>query len=252
MKQDNFIFSTSVLAWPLFFVLFIWTIHVLEIIFPGNFIHYGILPRTISGIKGILFSPFLHANWEHLYNNSITLFVLLAALRYFYRNESLKVVLFGILLSGIGTWLLGRTSYHIGASGLIYVLASFIFFEGFQTKYYRLIALSFFIVFFYGGMIWYIFPSAETQISWEGHLSGFISGFILSRIIKSHTYQKPITYNWQEPNFDPSTDDFMQHFDEKGNFAPKPNPETIQPVEESNNNTYFNYIYKENQNKTNL
>lgn len=249
MKESDFKFSTSVIAWPLFFVLMLWGVYLLEVILPGDLLHYGVLPRTVSGAKGILFSVFLHGDMNHLWNNSVSLFVLLMALRYFYRTESLKVLVWGVILSGVGTWLIGRESYHIGASGLVYVLASFMFFEGFQTKHYRLMALSFAIVLMYGGMIWYMFPSAEVHISWEAHLSGFLAGFVLSRMIDSKVYEKPIVYDWQHPDFDPTQDEFMRHFDENGNFAPKPKEPEI--LEEDEMLQFFNsnfpvfYHYKE-------
>jgi membrane associated rhomboid family serine protease len=239
MKETDFKFSTSVLAWPLYFVLLLWLVFVLEIIFPGNFSHYGILPRTVSGLKGIFISPFLHGDINHLFNNSIPLFVLIAALRFFYRNQSLQVLFFGIVLSGLGTWLIGRENYHIGASGLIYVLVSFIFFKGIKSKYFRLVALSLTIVILYGGMIWYVFPSSdvsEQNISWEGHLSGFIAGYLLSLYTKTDEYQKPIKYDWERPDFDPSQDEFMKHFDDKGNFAPI--PKELEPEEDGISNFF--------------
>lgn len=123
------------------------------------------------------------------------------------------------------TWLIGRESYHIGASSLIYVLVSFMFFKGLQTTYYRLVALSFTIVLLYGGMVWYVFPSANETISWEGHLSGFITGLIFTKIYKTQEYVKPIFYDWEHPDFDKSQDPFMKNFDDNGNFAPKPKVE---------------------------
>lgn len=225
MKETDFKFSSSVLAWPLYFVLLLWLVYVIEIVFPGDFSHFGILPRTFTGLRGIVFSPFLHGSIKHLYSNTIPLFFLMAALRYFYRKQSLEVLIYGILLSGFGTWLIGRENYHIGASSLIYVLVSFMFFKGIQSKYYRLVALSLTIVVLYGGMIWYVFPSAETDVSWEGHLAGFITGYLLSFFMKTEEYQRPIRYDWERPDFDPSQDEFMKHFDENGNFAPiKPEP----------------------------
>ena len=223
MKETDFKFSASVLAWPLYLVLSLWLVYTIEIIFPGDFSHFGILPRTLSGLRGIVLSPFLHGDIGHLFNNSIPLFILVAALRFFYRKESLKVLVLGVLLSGFGTWLIGRESYHIGASGLIYVLVSFIFFKGIKSKYFRLVALSLAIVVVYGGMIWFVFPSEEQNISWEGHLSGFIAGYLLAIYTKTEDYQKPIRYDWERPDFDPSQDEFMKHFDENGNFAPIPN-----------------------------
>ncbi|MGH2664997.1 rhomboid family intramembrane serine protease [Flavobacterium sp.] len=222
MRDTDFKFSPSVLAWPLYFVLSLWIVFWFEAQFKISLTEFGIYPRTFSGLRGVIFSPFLHGDISHLYNNSIPLFMLVAALRYFYREQSLEVLIYGVLFSGLGTWLIGRDNYHIGVSGLIYVLVSFIFFKGIQTNYYRLVSLSLTIVVLYGGMIWYVFPSAETEISWEAHLSGFITGFLLSFFMKTSTYQKPIKYDWERPDFDPSQDEFMKHFDENGNFAPKP------------------------------
>lgn len=228
MKQNSFIFSTSVIAWPLFFVLALWIVFWVEVRFKIDLGIYGVLPRTVSGLKGIILSPFLHGDIKHLYNNSIPLLFLLAVLRYFYREVSLQVLVFGILLSGFGTWLIGRESYHIGASGLIYVLVSFIFFKGIQTKHYRLVALSLVIVMLYGGMIWYIFPEVENGISWEGHLAGFITGFLFSLLYKAEKYKKPIRYDWEKPDFNPENDPFMKHFDEHGNFVNTPKPEELE------------------------
>ena len=146
-QHDNpFQFTKAVILLPLFFVLTLWLVFWYELQFQHNLSHFGIYPREVYGLKGILFSPFLHGDIEHLANNSVALLVLLPILRYFYKEQSFVVLFLGILFSGLGTWLLGRPSYHIGASGLIYALVSFIFFKGIFTKYYRLVALSFTIV----------------------------------------------------------------------------------------------------------
>ena len=175
-------------------VLLIWSVFWFEIRFQVNLNDLGIYPRSLSGLKGILFSPVLHGSLEHLYNNTLPLLILMASLFYFYRDVALRVVLIGLLFSGILTWLIGRPSFHIGASGLIYVLASFIFFKGIFTKYYRLVALSLMVVFLYGGLLWYIFPIKE-GISWEGHLSGFITGLLLAAFVKTRL-PKPVKYVW--------------------------------------------------------
>ena len=223
MNDTNFKYTNSVLVVPLFFVWVLWFVSWLEIKFGLDFDQNGIYPRTFSGLQGIIFSPFLHSNMEHLYNNSIPLLILLAALRYFYPRQSFSVMGYGILLSGFLTWVIGRANYHIGASSLIYVLVSFIFFKGIQTKYYRLVALSLAVVVVYGGMVWYIFPNPETlgdqKISWEGHLSGLFSGSILSIIYKTPEYKKIIKYDWEHPDYNPQEDKFMQRFDENGEFV---------------------------------
>lgn len=217
-REPNF--SIALLLLPVFFVVGIWGVYWLDWSTHGQWYTYGVLPRTISGLKGIFLSPLIHGGIRHLYNNSAALLVLLVLLQYFYHGKTWKVLFWGILLSGTGTWLIGRESYHIGASGLIYVLVSFMFFKGIQSRYYRLVALSLLIVMLYGSMVWYIFPDMDDQISWEGHLSGFVSGFLLSLFFKAPSYtEKTYKYEWQKPDYDASKDPFMQCFDEEGNFV---------------------------------
>ncbi|MGE6353805.1 rhomboid family intramembrane serine protease [Flavobacterium sp. NPDC079362] len=219
MNDNHFKFSNTVIGLPVFFVLFLWIVYWVQIRFDYDFYQYGIYPRDFSGLQGVLFSPFIHENLSHLYNNSIPLLVLLAAMQFFYPKQSLSVIVFGILFSGLITWTIGRSNYHIGASGLIYVLVSFIFFKGIQTRYYRLVALSLSVILLYGGMIWYVFPDVDKTISWEGHLAGFITGLVMSFFYKTPEYAKPIVYEWQKPDFNPEEDAFMKHFDEDGNFV---------------------------------
>ncbi|MDA6068732.1 rhomboid family intramembrane serine protease [Flavobacterium sp. AC] len=219
MNDNHFKFSNTVIGLPVFFVLFLWIVYWVQIRFDYDFYQYGIYPRDFSGLQGVLFSPFIHENLSHLYNNSIPLLVLLAAMQFFYPKQSLSVIVFGILFSGLITWTIGRSNYHIGASGLIYVLVSFIFFKGIRTRYYRLVALSLSVILLYGGMIWYVFPDVDKTISWEGHLAGFITGLVMSFFYKTPEYAKPIVYEWQKPDFNPEEDAFMKHFDEDGNFV---------------------------------
>jgi membrane associated rhomboid family serine protease len=230
MNDNHFKYSNSVISLPLFFVWFLWFVYWLQIKFDFDFDENGIFPRTLSGLQGVVFSPFIHADINHLYNNSIPLLILLAALRYFYSKQSFAVIGYGILFSGFITWVIGRHSYHIGASSLIYVLVSFIFFKGIQTKYYRLVALSLAVVVVYGGLVWYVFPKVEEKISWEGHLAGLITGFALSLFYKTPEYKKIIKYDWEHPDFDPMEDKFMQRFDENGHFVNIPKVELEEEI----------------------
>ena len=229
--DKEFRFTNAVVVLPLFFVVLLWFVFWLEVRFDFDFIQNGIYPRTLSGLQGVIFSPFIHADVEHLYNNSLPLLVLLAALQFFYAKQSIQVIIFGILLSGIMTWSIGRENYHIGASGLIYVLFSFIFFKGIQTKHIRLVALSLAVIVVYGGLVWYIFPTVdvpgEKSISWEGHLSGLLAGIILSTICKTPEYKKAPKYEWEKPDYNPENDTFMQRFDENGNFVNLPKVEEV-------------------------
>ena len=236
MQQDNFKFSTGVIAYPILFVLIIWIVFWVEFRFGIRLKDMGIQPRTIVGLRGVVFSPFLHSNMQHLYHNTIPLFVLSAALFYFYRKIAWQVIIYGILISGFLTWCIGRPSYHIGASGLIYVLVSFTFFKGVFAKHYRLIALSLLVVFLYGSMIWYTLP-VEEGISWEGHLSGLITGLIFALVFKKQV-AKPKKFEWEKDNYDEDNDPFLKHFDEQGNFIDNIG------VDEEPNEVKINYTYK--------
>lgn len=222
MSEDSYFkFSNRVLLVPMIAVLLIWTVFWVEIRFQVNLNQYGIFPRTLKGLRGVFFSPFLHGSIEHLYNNTIPIAILTASLVYFYRSVSFKVLLWGVLFSGLLTWVIGRPSYHIGASGLIYVLASFIFFKGIFTKHYRLVALSLMVVFIYGSLLWFIFPLKD-DISWEGHLSGFITGLLLAVFVKAKIPAVK-KYAWELENYKEEEDEFLKHFDEHGNFIESKN-----------------------------
>lgn len=226
-EHPYFKFSLELLLIPLFSLLAIWSVFWYETTFGMSFNTYGILPRSLVGLRGIVFSPFIHGSVDHLYNNSIPLAILGLALFYFYRQKAWRILLWGWLLSGLMTWLMGRTSYHIGASGLIYVLASFIFFKGIFQKHFRLIALSLAVVFVYGSMLWYVFPIKE-GISWEGHLSGFLTGLVLARLIRIDV-PAPKKYEWEKEDYDETEDEFLKHFDEDGNFIEFPEPKEEKP-----------------------
>ena len=214
--QQPFRFSTGVIGYPIAFVLLIWIVFWVEIRFGYRFNTLGVFPRTVSGLRGVVFSPFIHGSLEHLYHNSTPLLVLSTALFYFYRPIAWKVILLGILFSGLFTWGIGSAGYHIGASGLIYVLMSFMLFKGIFSKHYRLTALSFLVIFLYGSMLWYVFPIKE-NMSWEGHLSGLLVGFIFALVFKT-SIAKPPKYVWEQEHYDESKDPFLQHFDAEGNF----------------------------------
>lgn len=217
-KQFNFTLYT--IAIPLYTILLLWLIYWFEVNFGYNFTKYGVYPRTISGLKGILFSPFIHSGIKHLFNNSVPLFVLMMSLFYFYRQVAYKILIYGTILSGILTWIIARDAYHIGASGVVYLLFSFIFFSGVIRRYIRLIAVSLMVIFLYGSMIWFIFPFKE-EISWEGHLSGFLVGFLFAIIYRKRGPKK-VQYNWESDDYIEEPDILL---DENGNFIDLRNDE---------------------------
>ncbi len=140
---------------------------------------YGVLPRTVTGLRGIIFSPFIHGDAGHYFSNAIPLFVLSAFILYFYRQFYFRVLLLVWLFDGIGVWLIGRPVYHIGASGVVYGLAFFAFFSGVLKKNRNMLAMSMLVLFLYGGLIWGMYP-LENGVSWEAHLAGFIAGTLLA------------------------------------------------------------------------
>jgi membrane associated rhomboid family serine protease len=221
MKDDNQLKkSKSIFLIPITYVIAIWLIYWVEINYNFNFNKYGVFPRTLVGFRGVFLTHFIHSNTSHLFNNSIPLFVLLSSLFYFYKDVAYKVLLFGGVCTGIFTWCIARESYHIGASGIVYLLFSFVFFSGIIKKHYRLVALSFIIIFLYGSMIWYVLPIKD-GISWEGHLSGFLVGLYFAIRYRNKGIVK------EEHQF--TQTEFDDLFDENGNFSP---PEIVEKVEE--------------------
>jgi membrane associated rhomboid family serine protease len=182
---------------PGFLVLIMWLVMIVEVLFDLDLTTLGIWPLSLKGIPGIITSPFIHSGFRHLFNNSLPLFFLATALFYFYSEIAFKVTAWTWLITGISVWLAGRSAWHIGASGLVYGLASFLFFGGIIRKYFRLIALSLLIVFLYGSMVWGIFPGIYVNVSWEAHMLGFISGIILAIYYRNEGPREPV-YDWME------------------------------------------------------
>jgi membrane associated rhomboid family serine protease len=186
---------------PGIFIFFMWLVKIIELLFELDLSRFGIFPLTIRGLPGILFSPFIHAGFGHLFNNSLPLFFLSIALFYFYSEVALKVFIWTYFLTGLLVWIAGREAWHIGASGLVYGLASFLFFSGIIRRYFRLIALSLLIVFLYGSMVWGLFPGVYKNVSWESHMLGFFSGVVLSVLYRNQGPQQPV-YDWMDDEDD--------------------------------------------------
>ncbi|MFA8344000.1 MAG: rhomboid family intramembrane serine protease [Rhodothermaceae bacterium] len=172
-----------------------WILKLAEILFNHKFSYLGILPREVSGIKGILFSPFLHGDLNHLISNTFPFLILNTSLFYFYRKNSVQIFIFSQVLAGILLWIFGRESYHIGASGLIYSFAAFFFFNGIFYRNIKAITLSLVTIFLYGGLAAGLLPVDE-KISWEGHLFGAVSGLLSVFFFSNNTPSKK--YDWED------------------------------------------------------
>ena len=172
------------MVFPAIFLIVIWLVYLADITLHLDLVYHGLNPRKISGLQGILFSPFIHGGIRHIVANSLPLFALSSLLFYFYNTLAFRVMLISWLASGVLVWMIGRSSYHVGASGIIYALAGFLFVSGFIRKHLGLMAISFLVAFQYGSMVWGVLP-IEDQISWEGHLSGLLTGVFLAWLYRN-------------------------------------------------------------------
>ena len=201
------------------FISFLWLLLFLDITLDLQFYKLGVYPLKLEGLTGILLSPLIHSSVKHLFSNTIPLLVLMWCLFYFYSEIAYKTFLLLWLLSGLFTWIIGREAWHIGASGIVYSLSSFLFFSGLFRKHIPLIAISLIVAFLYGSNVWNMLPWSmylDATVSWEGHLSGGVSGLITAIIYRNHGPQKPLK-EWidedeEEEDFFNVDDEFYDDF----------------------------------------
>ncbi len=181
-EKKQFILS---LVFPGFFLFLLWFFKFIEFGLETDLAFLGIYPQKLQGLSGIITAPLVHADIKHLFDNSIPVFFLSLALFYFYREVSYQVFFLSYLSTGLLVWLVGREAYHIGASGIIYSLAAFLFVSGILRKNRNLLAISLLVTFLYGSMIWGLLPY-DYKISWESHLMGAITGVALAFIYRKY------------------------------------------------------------------
>ncbi|MDR2764986.1 MAG: rhomboid family intramembrane serine protease [Tannerella sp.] len=160
-----------------------WLVHVADRLFALGLQAYGLRPLEGQGLGGIWTLPFLHEGVDHLISNTPSLFLLIFGLFLFYRKTGWAILFSLYFVSGLLTWFMGRPgSVHIGASGLSYALAAFHFTSGIIKKVPRQMAFALLVAFLYGGFVWAFFPTLyrDTDISWEGHLSGLMTGILFA------------------------------------------------------------------------
>lgn len=168
------------LGFPIGFVLFLWVIHVVKLFLGMDLVHLGVFPRSIDGLPGILTGPMIHGSWEHLFSNSISFLILGAIMFWFYPRIAFRSIVWMYILSGLGIWIIGQPhSFHIGASGVIYGMVSFVFWSGIFRRNVKSVVLALIVLVLYAGFFEGIVPGKE-GISWEGHLSGGIAGIIMA------------------------------------------------------------------------
>lgn len=203
------------MVFPMLFILACWVVQLYSYILGHDLFFYGIFPRKIDNLFGIIASPFIHGDFGHLISNTAPFFILGTGIFYFYPKIAYKVILQIWIISGIGVWLMARQSYHIGASGLIYGFASFLVFSGIIQKNRALSVISLVVIFLYGSIVWGIFPGKE-GISWEAHLSGFIVGILSALWFSKKNVEAPVSAYSQsiaEEEFRPGDITLPEHSD---------------------------------------
>jgi membrane associated rhomboid family serine protease len=225
---------------PGIFVLFMWLIKIFEVIFTIDLEGFGIAPLQWKGLTGILFSPLLHANFSHLSANTLPFLFLGGLLFYFYHPIAWKIFWLVWLVTGLWVWVFARgDAVHIGASGVVYGLASFLFLSGILRRDNRLMAITLLIAFLYGGLVWGIFPQLfpHQPISWESHLMGLLAGAVLAIYYRNSEPRRKV-YEWETDEEEEEYEDYEDDDDPENN---NPAPDDTG----QGGGTTYNYEYKE-------
>lgn len=225
--------TLKIAFYPFLFLCIIWIVFLLEHFSTKGFASYGVLPRDSKGLLGIFTSVFIHSGWDHIISNSWPLMVLGMLLFFFYKKIAKQAFIWIWLISGIWLWIGGRNNdnypvYHMGASTLIYGLATFLFFSGIFRKHLSLMVVSALVTFLYGSIMWGIFP-LKTEISWEGHLFGSLAGILVAFNFRKEGPQRKV-YDWENDNDDDHNEPTIEE-----------EPPALE--ENSNNDIKINYLY---------
>ncbi len=225
----------SIAFYPIIFIGILWIIFFIQQRSNFNFAKLGVLPRDLSGSIGIVTSVFIHGGLDHIASNSFPILILGMMMFFFYKKIAKVAFLWIWLISGLWLWIGGRNNsdypiYHIGASTLIYGLATFLFFSGVFRKHLRLMVVSAMVVFMYGSIMWGIFP-LKNEISWEGHLFGALAGVLVAFNYRKEGPQRK-TYEWENEEENENDDEGTGLNEDEGTNA-------AQEIK-------INYIYKNN------
>lgn len=194
--QSHAHFLGSLLVAALF-VAVLCLVHVFGSWLDLDLARFGVHPRHVAGLAGILVAPLVHGNLEHLLSNVVPLFVAGAALLYLYPDSS-RIVLPAVYLgAGLAVWLFGRDSVHIGASGLVYGIVSYVFAGGLIRRDRRAVAAALLVALLYGALVWGVFP-IKVGVSWETHLAASIIGVALAVALRARDVPPRKRYSWED------------------------------------------------------
>lgn len=196
MKKNIKVLIASAIP-GLLFVIIISFIKFLEWSFEtGTSVSLALQPRYLPGLVGILTAPLIHGDWTHLFSNAVPIIVLSSAIVFFYYRLSKAVFLWLYFVPNIGVWLIGSYGNHIGASGIVYGFAGFLFFSGIFRKDRKSMAIALLVALLYGGMIWGVLPG-QKGISWESHLMGALNGIGIAFFYRKKFSLETDSYSWQ-------------------------------------------------------
>lgn len=164
-------------------ILLLWSVHSIGLLTGRSFSHFGIYPREVDGLKGIFLAPLVHSDLEHLLSNTFPFFILTATIYFFYKKVAVPSFVMIYILTGFVVWLFARPVYHIGASGVVYGLMSFILFSGIFRRNIKSIVLALSVTVLYSGYFYGLLPLKD-GISWESHLFGALVGVLVAYVFK--------------------------------------------------------------------
>ena len=163
-------------------VLVLWAVELVNLAMGHRLNVHGLMPRTASGVAGILWSPFLHGNFGHLLSNTVPILVLGALVCSRGPRVFAAVSVVVIVAGGLGLWIVGRSAYHVGASGLIFGYFGYLVAHAWFARTVGAAIVAVITVLLYSGLIWGVFPQGRF-VSWEGHLCGLLAGVLAARLI---------------------------------------------------------------------
>jgi membrane associated rhomboid family serine protease len=179
------------------FVALIWVIELLNWGLDLGAEDFGVRPRQLAGLPGIFFAPLVHGGFAHLIANSLPLLVVGAAMLYLYPSAARTVLPAVYLGPGVAVWVFARGGAHVGASGLVYGLVSYILVAGLIRRDRRAIAASLLVCFMYGALVWGVLP-IEPGVSWETHLAAALIGIVLALALRRRDIPPRTRYTWED------------------------------------------------------
>ena len=205
-EKNNF-WTNTLLVFALISVL--WLVQLVQYYGLIDLSSYGNWPHHAEGLKGIIFSPFIHGSFDHLISNTLPIMVLLTVLLNAYPRMALVVLVFVHILSGILVWIFAPdTGVHIGISGIIYGIAFFLVSSGIFRKDRTAVSIAILVVLVYGSMVWGFIP--QPGISWQSHMCGAISGVLIAFMLRHRDLPQP------EPTEIEKTEEDQHFFDTVG------------------------------------